>query len=61
MIFFLFYDDEQPQMCVCYSSWMPSAVPVVFVFLSGQILVSVVKAPLQFYYLNTGTGNQWAN
>lgn len=59
--FSLFRDDQQPQMCVCYTSWMPSSVRVVFVLLSGQMLVSVVEAPLQFYYLNTGTGNQWAN
>lgn len=54
--FSFFRNDEQPQMCVLQFMDAP-----VLVFLSGQMLVSVVKAPLQFYYLNTGTGNQRAN
>lgn len=47
---------------VCVCACMPQHIDVsLLLFLLGQILVSLVKAPLQFYYLNTGTGNQRAN
>lgn len=47
-------------VCVCVS--LPLHIlECLLLFLSGQILVFLVKAPVQFYYLNRGTGNQQAN